>query len=381
MKTGGKWLYAYVDGEKRLPEKGLWGTCGLCEETMISKCGPHKVDHWAHKAGSNCDPWHEGVGPWHREWQDYVQEKYVEFRMPPHAADILGIGNRVIELQHSPISADEIAAREAFYGNMVWVFDATERFEMITVGRRTFFALGRTKHIDDCKKPVFLDFGSVFVEVEEFSKAIAKMGGFGRTRSREWFAEQYLSDRLKDGATPQRFRSSRQCRWYKHERYKKTKHASQWNDPETGTATTIPRDSIYIPFIYQFVQAGKAPVSERDRIVDQHPQIANGWTKHELAEMEQLLNAEPMILDGLLRLMPSPPEKIKVRMTAQEMRTSLDRVEEHVTAGRIPILKETTKQQLVKSAEAHEREGYGDSLGNQRRGRRVDDQQQNLFDR
>ena len=327
---------------------------------MISKCGSIVVHHWAHKAGSNCDPWFEGVGPWHLEWQNCIQPEYVEVIMQPHVADIVGIGDRVIELQHSPISSDEIAAREDFYGNMVWVFDATERFEMITAGRRTFFALGRTKHLDACTKPVFLDFGSVLVEVEAFSKAVAKMDGFGRTRSREWFAERYLSDRLRDGATPQSFRSSRQCRWYKHERYKRTEHASRWNDPETNIPATFPKDSICMPLNWYFTQTGKPPVDEWKRIVDQHPQVANGWTKDELDAMRQFLSGKIMILDGFLRLMPSPPEKIKVEMTASDMRAKLDRVEEHIAAGRIPILKETTKQQLLKNAEAYEKRRYGD---------------------
>ena len=97
-------------------------------------------------------------------------------------ADIIGTNDCVIELQHSAIAADEIAEREDFYGNMVWVFDATERFEMIEVGRRVFFAFRRTKHISTCRKPVFLDFGNVLVAVEEFTTAVAKMDGFGRTR-------------------------------------------------------------------------------------------------------------------------------------------------------------------------------------------------------
>jgi len=324
---------------------------------MISKCGQLRVHHWAHTAGSDCDPWHEGPGPWHREWQDCVQVEHVEVVMGPHIADIVGFGNCVIELQHSPISVDDIAAHEEFYRNMVWVFDATERFEMITVGRRTFFAFGRTKHIEVCTKPVFLDFGTVLVEVEAFSNAVAYVDGFGRTRSREWFAERYLSDRLQGGATPRSSRSHGQCRWSKHERYKRTSNPSRWNDPEKNISAIIPKDSVHIPFIYQFRQP---PVNEWERIVNEHPQVANGWTKDELTDMKQLLNGELMILDGFLRLMPSPPDEIQVERTALEMRACLDRVDEHIAVGRIPILKDTTKQQLLEKAEAYEKRRYGE---------------------
>jgi hypothetical protein len=46
-------------------------------------------------------------------------------RTPPRA-DIVTASGVVVELQHSPISAETIAEREAFYGRMVWVFDARE---------------------------------------------------------------------------------------------------------------------------------------------------------------------------------------------------------------------------------------------------------------
>ncbi|MFQ5474098.1 MAG: competence protein CoiA family protein [Dehalococcoidia bacterium] len=371
--------YASVSGEKRLPEKGLWGTCRLCGETVISKCGTQVVHHWAHKAGSDCDPWSEAVGPWHLEWQDYVQPEFVEVIIGPHRADIVGAKDCVIELQHSPIPLDQIAAREDFYGNMVWVFDATERFEMITVGRRVFFAFRRTKHISTCTKPVFLDFGSVLVEVEEFTTAVAKMDGFGRTRSREWFAEQFLSDRLQDGATPPSFRSSARCKWHKDMRYSRTKHASRWNDPETNAAVTIPKGSMCIPLDWYFKRVGEPRVYEWERIVAEHEQLSNGWTKQELNAMKQFLHGELLILDGLLRLMPSPAEEIKVDMTVSATKDHLARVEKHIAAGRLPILKETTKQQLIKNAEAYESRKYGGLLESQSRGKTAGDQQHRLF--
>ena len=372
--------YADVNGEKRLPEKGLWGACRVCGETVISKCGSQVVHHWAHKAGSECDPWSEVVGPWHLEWQSYVLPEFLEVVIGPHRADIVGTDGCVIELQHSPIPPEDIAAREAFYGNMVWLFDATERFEMIAAGRRTFFAFRRTKHIGQCTKPVFLDFGSILVEVEEFSHAIAKIDGFGRTRSREWFAEHFLANRLQHGAAPKSFRSSRQHRWYKHSRFSKTKHASRWNNPVTNTTYLIPRGAICIPLDWYFKQSGNPRVYEWERIVDEHEQIANGWTKRGLETMQQFLKGEAVILDGLLRVMPSPPGAIKLEMTVSTTRGLLAGIDGHVAAGRIPVLKDTTKQQLIKSAEDYERREYGDLLENQRRGNRTSDQQRELFE-
>jgi hypothetical protein len=48
--------------------------------------------------------------------------------MGPHRADVVADDGTVVELQHSPISLQEIRAREDFYGHdsMIWVFDAIE---------------------------------------------------------------------------------------------------------------------------------------------------------------------------------------------------------------------------------------------------------------
>ena len=369
--------YANVNGRKQLPEKGLWGTCPLCAETVISKCGNLVVHHWVHKAGSDCDPWSEPVGPWHIEWQNYVESDSVEVVIGPHRADIVGTNDCVIELQHSPIALDQIAARENFYRNMAWVFDATERFEMITVGRRVFFAFRRTKHIATCSKPVFLDFGSVLVEVEEFTTAIAKMDGFGRTRSREWFANRFLVDRLREGATPRSFRSNVQCKWHKDMRFSRTKHASRWHDPETNEVVTIPKGALCIPLDWYFKRTGEPRVHEWERIIDEHEQLTNGWTKPELVAMKEFVHGELVILDGSILVMPAPAEKINVNMTVSATKDHLARVEQHVAAGRLPILPESTKAQLIRGAEAHERSQYGGLLASQQKAPR--DQQHRLF--
>ncbi len=190
-------LYANVNGQRRLPGKGIRGNCPSCGAIVIAKCGSLVTHHWAHKSRAECDPWSEPIGPWHLEWQSLVEDEFVEYLMKPHRADILGNKDVIVELQKSPIPLDHIAARESFYGNMVWLFDATERFEMIRTGPRTFFSLKHTKHITKCTKPVFLDFGNTVVEVEAFTTALAKLDGYGRTRSRQWFADTYLSTRLR----------------------------------------------------------------------------------------------------------------------------------------------------------------------------------------
>jgi hypothetical protein len=59
---------------------------------------------------------------WHLGWQERFPEHMREVTIGPHRADVK-TSKCVIEFQHSPISVEDIQAREAFYGNMVWVFD------------------------------------------------------------------------------------------------------------------------------------------------------------------------------------------------------------------------------------------------------------------
>ena len=107
---------------------------------MVPKCGSLKEWHWAHKAGSDCDPWSEPIGPWHLSWQTALRPEHVEVPRQPHRADMMGNGGVVVELQHSSISPEEIQQRESFYGDMVRLFDATFRFRVVRSDDMAFFA-------------------------------------------------------------------------------------------------------------------------------------------------------------------------------------------------------------------------------------------------
>jgi hypothetical protein len=99
---------------------------------MIPKCGEIRIWHWAHKADP-CDAWSEGETPWHLAWKRQFPESWVERRIERngvrHVADVLTPRGVVIEVQHSPLSINEVAERESFYGNMGWIFDVREPVE------------------------------------------------------------------------------------------------------------------------------------------------------------------------------------------------------------------------------------------------------------
>lgn len=109
---------------------GLAGACPVCSSPMIAKCGSKRMWHWSHKGVRNCDPWWETETQWHRAWKNLFPREcqeihHVDEHGERHIADIKTQAGLVIEIQHSAIHDEEMAAREAYYKQMIWVVDAT----------------------------------------------------------------------------------------------------------------------------------------------------------------------------------------------------------------------------------------------------------------
>jgi len=122
------------------PDAPRRARCPGCGSMVVLK-GRHeasrKIAHYAHARGSpECDSWREPMLPWHRDWQrafealGCLRERPITKEGVLHIADILldpGPDQWVIELQHSPIGPEIMSERENFYGQMIWIFDATEK--------------------------------------------------------------------------------------------------------------------------------------------------------------------------------------------------------------------------------------------------------------
>lgn len=124
--------FSYVDGQRRKPEPGLKGVCGLCGGKTVSKCGNIRLHHWSHWRRQNCDPWWENETEWHREWKSEFPEHCREVSVTSndgkkHRADVKTDCGRVIEIQHSIIKAEDRRIREAFYKDMAWVVNGLRR--------------------------------------------------------------------------------------------------------------------------------------------------------------------------------------------------------------------------------------------------------------
>jgi hypothetical protein len=120
--------YALVNNNREVATPKAKGNCPSCGGDMVAKCGPKVIHHWAH-VSRQCDPWWENETAWHREWKEQFPEGYREISHVAedgeiHRADIKQPSGLVVEIQHSAMSDKERDAREAFYGNMLWIVDA-----------------------------------------------------------------------------------------------------------------------------------------------------------------------------------------------------------------------------------------------------------------
>lgn len=118
--------FALVEGQRHRPEPKLAGTCPVCGNRMVSKCGTKVLWHWAHHTRRHCDPWWENETEWHRAWKGCFPEAWreqVHFddKGEKHIADVKTPSGTVVEFQNSAMSPEELQARERFYGKMLWI--------------------------------------------------------------------------------------------------------------------------------------------------------------------------------------------------------------------------------------------------------------------
>jgi len=170
---------AIVNNERALPSPRATGSCPKCGGPVIAKCGDIKVHHWAHRGRTSCDHGRDQRTPWHHAWQnmfptDWLERRHCAESGEIHIADVRTERGLIIEVQHSPLRAEEISAREGFYRNMVWVVNGARvqadllRFlkgsrSASSPWRHAFYLVSAPERFFPqawlkCRKPVFFDF-------------------------------------------------------------------------------------------------------------------------------------------------------------------------------------------------------------------------------
>ncbi len=346
-KGGATMRYAYVDGEKVEPTKLAKGVCLACDGKVQAKCGKIKVHHWAHEAGE-CDPWAEPMGAWHRAWQDVVQREHVEVVRKPHRADIVGEGGTVIELQHSSIDPDTIAAREAFYGDMVWLFDATHRFRYFRSGPRAFFTMGQHKHIPFCKEPVYFDFGNAIVQVERFieKQFYDQYDGYGLVRDHDWFLTQIIGNHRDERVPFRRPAFLAECN-------RKRWRATDAFADVCGRLELSRIEPWHIPMV-EFDKLSSAVAFDPQHIFDKLPELAGGWTPKSLAEVMECFTVRAHLAEGSLFVYPNSATENCPGLPDDSGPDLIDRLDAHAEARRMPPLTANARQSLRAQLQARE---------------------------
>lgn len=149
--------------------------CPICNSELIPKCGVVKVWHWSHKNLTDCDSWAESESEWHMNWKNNFdkknQEVVIEKDGQKHRADIKLDNGKVIELQNSSISPDDICDRELFYNNMVWLLNGDtfcKNFELRNKGNYlTFRWKNPPQSFFESNKNIFIDFSKKYNLLKE----------------------------------------------------------------------------------------------------------------------------------------------------------------------------------------------------------------------
>lgn len=160
-----------VDASEFKENNNKSATCPVCGGQVIPKMGELKQWHFAHKK-KECDARWEPMTVWHREWQERFLPKYREIvhtdanTGEKHIADVKLKNKLVIEFQHSPISLQEMKARETFYQKMCWVVDASkflDNLNLIASLYGGFYFIWNYPKINwlISNVPVFFDFGEI----------------------------------------------------------------------------------------------------------------------------------------------------------------------------------------------------------------------------
>jgi hypothetical protein len=170
-------LYAISAGNRITATPDSRAQCPVCKGEVLSKCSEIYVWHWAHLAGADCDKWYEPESEWHRQWKERFPEECREVTVGNHRADLRlhlkqcdgSFIDRVIELQASTPSVEEIREREAFYGEMAWLVRGdhfADRFQVIyshKLSTHTWVQFNwhhPRPSWSFATKPVFIDFGT-----------------------------------------------------------------------------------------------------------------------------------------------------------------------------------------------------------------------------
>jgi hypothetical protein len=199
-----------IDNRKILATPRVIAFCESCGARVVPKCGPIKINHFAHYKGSDCDKWNEPETDWHREWKSHVpidqREVVLVHNNKRHRADIyLPLQKTTVEFQHSTIEYNQRVERNQFYKKIIWVAHINqirnhETFapDIFTIGCDTGYLTNPYSWVlaDPFDHPLFIDFcNGLMIHVK--TKSSFKNNHMliqGKVITKDWFIKNVLNN-------------------------------------------------------------------------------------------------------------------------------------------------------------------------------------------
>jgi len=211
--------YSLVNGVKSEAFPKGRGICVCCNMETIAKCGNRIVHHWAHRSLKHCDNWWENETEWHRNWKDHFPKEWQEVvhfdeeTNEKHIADVKTDKGVIIEFQNSPISTDEIIARENFYKDLIWIVNGLHF-------KKSFFILDKlpNPNAEFMQDIVFTprkksQKGKLFWRISENSDygPDSMVWVHGRDEIKEEIEEHYIGHHFYDWVRPRKYWYDAKC--------------------------------------------------------------------------------------------------------------------------------------------------------------------------
>jgi hypothetical protein len=142
----------------------------LCKynHPLLPKLGKQLIHHYSHYPNTLCSLTNPKT-IWHENWQKLFKKTEVAFRkeIGKHIADIVTENNRVVEIQHSPISEKDIKSREKTYKDMIWIFDIRNEItgsEFVCKDKNFALVKASKKYLFSTEKETYYDCGNYLLK-------------------------------------------------------------------------------------------------------------------------------------------------------------------------------------------------------------------------
>jgi hypothetical protein len=137
--------------------------------------------------------------------------------------------------------------------------------------------------------------------------------------------------------------------WQQKRPYRWMEFPTRWVS-EPGQVEVVPRGAPYLPLNYSWRSTDGKTRHVSEDVIDKCPELAKGWDKSELADIRHQLSGRGVILHAHLQFLPPPAEVMQRTLGWRGSSALVERINDHLETGRMPILKDSTRPCSVGTA-------------------------------